>query len=119
MRIVKLKLTTAERFLLARRREKVSRETYAKKHKLSVYRINKIEKGQARSTKLDVLIQPRAHEVAFVLRKRANLKVTQLCKYLEVSKQTILNREAGRRSPVPNIEFLIDYLKMEEITSDK
>ena len=42
MRIVKLKLTTPERFLLARRREKVSRNTYAKKHKMTVYRINKM-----------------------------------------------------------------------------
>ena len=92
---------------------------YAKKHKLTVYRINKIEKGLSRSDKLDILIQPRAAEVAFVLRKRANLKVMQLGKLLKVSKQTILNREAGRRSPIPNIEFLIDYLKMEEITSDK
>ena len=107
MRIVRLKLTTPERFLLARRREKV------------VYRINKIEKGLARSDKLDILIQPKADEVAFVLRKRAKLKVMQLAKLLKVSKQTILNREAGRRSPIPNIEFLIDYLKMEEIKSDK
>ena len=119
MRIVKLKLTTSERFLLARRREKVSRETYAKKHKMTVYRINKIEKGLSRSDKLDILIQPRVAEVAFVLRKRANLKVMQLAKLLKVSKQTILNREAGRRTPIPNIEFLIDYLRMEEITSDK
>ena len=119
MRIVKLKLTTSERFLLARRREKVSRETYAKKHKMTVYRINKIEKGQSRSDKLDILIQPRVAEVAFVLRKRANLKVMQLAKLLKVSKQTILNRDAGIRTTIPNIEFLIDYLKMEEITSDK
>ena len=86
---------------------------------MTVYRINKIEKGLSRSDKLDILIQPRAAEVAYVLRKRANLKVMQLGKLLKVSKQTILNREAGRRSPIPNIEFLIDYLKMEEITSDK
>ena len=119
MRIVRLKLTTPERFLLARRREKVSRSTYAKKHKMTVYRINKIEKGLARSDKLDILIQPKADEVAFVLRKRAKLKVMQLAKLLKVSKQTILNREAGRSSPIPNIEFLIDYLKMEEIKSDK
>ena len=112
-------LTTPERFLLARRREKVSRSTYAKKHKMTVYRINKIEKGLARSDKLDILIQPKADEVAFVLRKRAKLKVMQLAKLLKVSKQTILNREAGRRSPIPNIEFLIDYLKMAEIKSDK
>tara|TARA_Y100000004_G_scaffold75872_1_gene85343 strand:+ start:957 stop:1316 length:360 start_codon:yes stop_codon:yes gene_type:complete len=119
MRIVKLKLTTAERFLLARRREKVSRKTYAKKHKLTVYRINKIEKGLSRSDKLDILIQPKVDEVAYILRKRANLKVIQLAKMLKVSKQTILNREAGRRSAIPNIEFLINYLKMEEIISDK
>ena len=40
-------------------------------------RINKIEKGLSRSDKLDILIQPRASEVAFVLRKRANLRVIQ------------------------------------------
>jgi|TARA_Y100000015_G_scaffold40009_1_gene44437 transcriptional regulator with XRE-family HTH domain len=119
MRKIILKLNTAERFLVSRRREKVSRDTYAKKHKLTVYRISKIEKGLSRSDKIDVLIQPRVHEVAFVLRKRAKLKVNQLAKLLKVSKQTILNREAGRRTPIPNIEFLIDYLKMEEIKSDK
>ena len=105
-----IKLTLPEKFILSRRREKISRNTYAKKHKLSVYRISKIEKGNSRNNKIDFLIKPKRHEVAYILRKRAKLKINELAKILQVSKQTILNREAGRRDPIQNIAALVKIL---------
>ena len=92
-----IQLTVAEKFILTRRREKISRKDFAKRHKLTEYRVNKIEKGLSRSKKFDVLIKPKDCEIAYILRKRAKLKV---------SKQTILNREAGRRSAFHNIVVL-------------
>ena len=101
-----IQLTVAEKFLLTRRREKISRKDFAKRHKLTQYRVNKIEKGLSRSKKFDVLIKPKDCEIAYILRKRAKLKVKELAKKLKVSKQTILNREAGRRSAFHNIVVL-------------
>ena len=107
---VELKLTTAERFLLIRRREKISRNTFAKRHKMTAYRISKIEKGLSRSNKLELLIRPSAHEVAYILRRRSKLHIKALARLMKVSKQTILNREAGRRKADANITFLYKYM---------
>ena len=112
-KIIELKLTTAERFLLIRRREKISRKTFAKKHHMTMYRISKIEKGRSRSNKLELLIKPNANEVAFILRKRSRLHIKALAKLMKVSKQTILNREAGRRKADANITFLFKYMNGE------
>ena len=37
-----IQLTVAEKFILTRRREKISRKDFAKRHKLTQYRVNKI-----------------------------------------------------------------------------
>ena len=105
----KLNLTTAERFILGRRREKLSRKNFAKKHNMTVYRVSKIEKGYAKRSTIAVAVDPSIHETAFILRKRSKLKVNDLAKKLKVSKQTILNREGGRRDPNENIKFLKEY----------
>tara|TARA_B100001123_G_C15205833_1_gene985194 strand:+ start:342 stop:698 length:357 start_codon:yes stop_codon:yes gene_type:complete len=107
---IELRLTTAERFLLIRRREKVSRSTFAKKHKMTAYRVNKIEKGRSRNNNLELLLKPTVNEIAYVLRRRSKLKINSLAKLMKVSKQTILNREAGRRSADKNITFLVKYM---------
>lgn len=104
-----INLTNSERFILARRRLDMSREDYAKKFNMTVYRVIKIENGFSKNFKVAMLIKPKIHEIAFILRKRCNLKVTELAKLLRVSKQTVLNREAGRRDPIPSIEFLYFY----------
>ena len=104
-----IKLTYSERFILARRRLDMSRKDYANKLNMTVYRINKIESGFSKNNKVDMILKPKIHEIAFILRKRRKLKVNELAKLLKVSKQTILNREAGRRDPIPNIEFLYFY----------
>lgn len=46
-------------------------------------------------------------EWAWLLRKRRGLTVPELASALGVSKQTILNREAGRRNARPNITALL------------
>jgi transcriptional regulator with XRE-family HTH domain len=104
-----IKLTNSERFILARRRLDMSREDYANKFNMTVYRVIKIESGFSKNFKVAVLLKPKIHEIAFILRKRKRLKVNELAKLLKVSKQTILNREAGRRDPIPSIEFLYFY----------
>tara|TARA_X000001382_G_scaffold113010_1_gene90533 strand:+ start:1361 stop:1702 length:342 start_codon:yes stop_codon:yes gene_type:complete len=105
-----LKLTEAEKVLLSRRRLFLSRNKFAKKYGMTVYRLNKIEKGFAKKSKLSMLITPELHEIAYVLRKRSYLKVIELAALMKVSKQTILNREANRRNPQPNIDFLNYYV---------
>lgn len=105
-----LKLTEAEKILISRRRLFLSRNKFAKKYGMTVYRLNKIEKGFAKKSKLSILITPKLHEIAYVLRKRCQLKVIELAALMKVSKQTILNREANRRNPQPNIDFLNYYI---------
>lgn len=44
---------------------------------------------------------------AWLLRRRRGLTVGELAAALDVTKQTILNREAGRKDPRPNIQCLV------------
>tara|TARA_R100001443_G_scaffold487_6_gene2038 strand:+ start:16770 stop:17093 length:324 start_codon:yes stop_codon:yes gene_type:complete len=99
------KLSKYEEFLILRRRAKSSREQYAKKKGMTVYRLYVIEE-ELKNSKDSAKLELEPHEIAFILRKRADLKVKELSKLLNVSKQTILNREAGRRNAQPNIDYL-------------
>ena len=103
------KLTKYEELLITRRRDKTTRESYAKHNDMTMYRLSIVEKDFKESNLTNSKLKLELCEQAFILRKRANLKVKELGKLLNVSKQTILNREAGRRNPQPNI----DYLKKE------